>query len=50
MDVPVKDVLITGGEEEVLIDEIREFVPTFKVCIFAWLPLLNHDRSSLQRR
>jgi hypothetical protein len=26
MDVPVKDVLITGGEEEVLIDEIREFV------------------------
>jgi hypothetical protein len=49
MDVPVKDVLITGGDEEVLIDEIKEFVPTFKVYVFARLPLLNYDRSSLRR-
>jgi hypothetical protein len=48
-DVPVKDVLMTGGEEEVLVDEIREFVPKFRVCIFTWLPLLTHDRSPLQR-
>ena len=27
-DIPVKDVLITGGEEEVLIDEVREFAPS----------------------
>ena len=31
-DIVVKDVLITGGDEEVLIDEIREFAAKFKVC------------------
>ena len=29
-DVPVKEVLITGGDEEILIDEIREFAQKFK--------------------
>lgn len=31
-DAPVKDVLITGGDEEILVDEIREFAAKFKVC------------------
>jgi acetyl esterase/lipase len=31
-DAPVEDVLITGGDEEILIDEIREFAAKFKVC------------------
>jgi hypothetical protein len=48
-DVPVRDVLITGGEE-VLIDEIREFAPKFRVCTSTWLRLLNHDRLALRRR
>jgi acetyl esterase/lipase len=47
-DIPVKDVLITGGDEEVLIDEIREFVVKFKVCEsmrqpWASLPLHRAD-------
>lgn len=32
-DVAVKDVLITGGDEEILIDEIREFAAKFKVRV-----------------
>jgi acetyl esterase/lipase len=31
-DVPVKDVLITGGDEEILVDDIREFAAKFGVC------------------
>jgi hypothetical protein len=49
IDVPVRDVLITGGEE-VLIDEISEFVPKFRVCTSTLLRLLNHDRLALRRR
>jgi hypothetical protein len=51
-DVVVKDVLITGGDEEVLIDEIREFAAKFKVCCsmcwpWASLPLLEADGVSV---
>ena len=40
-DVPVKDVLITGGGEEVLIDEIREFAFKFKVRRSIRMPLAS---------
>jgi acetyl esterase/lipase len=45
-DVVVKDVLITGGDEEVLIDEIREFAAKFKVCgsmRWPWAFLPSHE-------
>jgi acetyl esterase/lipase len=49
-DVPVKDMLITGGDKEVLIDEIREFAAKFKACestLNPWTPLPLHEADDL---